>query len=45
MLCALLTVAKWRVPPRLASHYFRARLPQQFDLVIHLDQTTAVQPF
>lgn len=27
-----------------ASHYFYARLTQQFDLVIHVDQTEAVRP-
>jgi erythromycin esterase-like protein len=27
-----------------ASHYFEARLPQQFDAVIHLDETRAVEP-
>jgi erythromycin esterase-like protein len=26
------------------SHYFHARLPQQFDAVIHVDQTRAVEP-
>lgn len=26
------------------SHYFEARLPEQFDAVIHLDETTAVEP-
>ena len=26
------------------SHWFHARLPDQFDAVIHLDQTTAVEP-
>jgi erythromycin esterase-like protein len=26
------------------SHYFRARLPEQFDVVIHLDETTALEP-
>jgi erythromycin esterase-like protein len=26
------------------SHYFEARLPQQFDAVIHLDETSAVEP-
>jgi erythromycin esterase-like protein len=26
------------------SHYFYARLPQQFDAVIHLDETRAVEP-
>jgi erythromycin esterase-like protein len=27
-----------------ASHYFPARLDQQFDVVIHLDRTSALQP-
>ena len=27
-----------------ASHYFRARLPDQFDAVIHVDATTALTP-
>src|SRR6266404_1955378 len=26
------------------SHYFRARLPDQFDAVLHLDETRAVKP-
>ena len=26
------------------SHYFRARLPEQFDAVIHVDETRAVEP-
>jgi erythromycin esterase-like protein len=26
------------------SHYFEARLPEQFDAIIHLDQTRAVEP-
>jgi erythromycin esterase-like protein len=26
------------------SHYFEARLPQQFDAVIHIDQTSALEP-
>jgi hypothetical protein len=26
------------------SHYFRTRLPDQFDAVIHLDHTTALRP-
>ena len=26
------------------SHYFRARLPEQFDAVIHVDQTRALEP-
>jgi len=26
------------------SHYFRARLPVQFDAVLHIDQTTALEP-
>jgi erythromycin esterase-like protein len=27
-----------------ASHYFRAHLPQQFDMMIHVDETRALQP-
>ena len=27
-----------------ASHYFHARLPAQFDFVLHVDQTRAVEP-
>lgn len=27
-----------------ASHYFRARLPEQFDAVIHVDETRALNP-
>jgi hypothetical protein len=27
-----------------ASHYFTARLAEQFDVVIHIDQTRAVEP-
>ena len=26
------------------SHYFHARLPQQFDFVLHFDETRAVEP-
>jgi erythromycin esterase-like protein/predicted phosphoribosyltransferase len=26
------------------SHYFRARLPEQFDVVLHFDETRAVEP-
>jgi hypothetical protein len=26
------------------SHYFHARLPDQFDALIHIDETTAVEP-
>jgi erythromycin esterase-like protein len=26
------------------SHYFQARLPEQFDAVLHIDQTTALEP-
>jgi len=26
------------------SHYFTAQLPQQFDAVLHFDETRAVQP-
>jgi erythromycin esterase-like protein/predicted phosphoribosyltransferase len=27
-----------------ASHYFHARLPEQFDFVLHVDETRAVEP-
>jgi erythromycin esterase-like protein len=27
-----------------ASHYFEATLPDQFDLVVHVDQTRALEP-
>ena len=27
-----------------ASHYFRAHLPTQFDLIVHVDETRALQP-
>jgi erythromycin esterase-like protein len=26
------------------SHYFESRLPEQFDAVIHIDRTRAVEP-
>jgi len=26
------------------SHYFEARLPEQFDAIIHLDETHALEP-
>jgi hypothetical protein len=26
------------------SHYFHARLPEQFDAVLHFDETRAVEP-
>jgi hypothetical protein len=26
------------------SHYFQARLPMQFDAVLHFDETRAVEP-
>ena len=26
------------------SHYFHARLPEQFDAVVHFDETRAVEP-
>jgi erythromycin esterase-like protein len=27
------------------SHYFRSRMPEQFDAVIHIDRTKALIPF
>ena len=26
------------------SHYFHARLPEQFDAIVHVDQTRALEP-
>lgn len=34
----------YRPETERASHYFKARLPDQFDAVLHFDQTRAVEP-
>lgn len=34
----------YRPETELVSHYFKARLPDQFDAVLHFDQTRAVEP-
>jgi erythromycin esterase-like protein len=34
----------YRPETELQSHYFRARLPDQFDAVLHFDHTRAVEP-
>ena len=34
----------YRPQSERVSHYFRARLPRQFDTVIHFDETRAVEP-
>jgi len=34
----------YRPNTELASHYFTADLPQQFDVVVHLDRTSALEP-
>jgi erythromycin esterase-like protein len=34
----------YRPDTERASHYFRARLPEQFDAVIHIDETHALEP-
>ena len=34
----------YRPDTERASHYFRARLSQQFDAVLHIDQTSALAP-
>jgi erythromycin esterase-like protein len=34
----------YRPETERASHYFRARLPDQFDVVLHFDETRAVEP-
>jgi erythromycin esterase-like protein/adenine/guanine phosphoribosyltransferase-like PRPP-binding protein len=34
----------YRPETERASHYFQARLPEQFDTVLHFDETRAVEP-
>jgi hypothetical protein len=34
----------YRPDTERASHYFSARLPGQFDRVVHIDRTRAVEP-
>ncbi len=34
----------YRPATERASHYFNARLPEQFDLVVHVDRTRALEP-
>jgi erythromycin esterase-like protein len=34
----------YRPETERASHYFEARLPAQFDLIVHVDRTHAVEP-
>jgi erythromycin esterase-like protein len=34
----------YRPETERASHYFRARLPDQFDAVLHIDETRALEP-
>jgi erythromycin esterase-like protein len=34
----------YRPDTERVSHYFRARLADQFDLVLHIDETHALQP-
>jgi erythromycin esterase-like protein len=34
----------YRPETERASHYFEARLPEQFDAVLHFDETRAVEP-
>lgn len=34
----------YRPESERASHYFRARLPEQFDAVLHIDRTSALEP-
>ena len=34
----------YRPDTERSSHYFRARLPDQFDVVIHIDRTRALRP-
>ena len=39
-----MVAAVYRPKSERRSHYFRARLPDQFDAVIHMDETRAVEP-
>ena len=34
----------YRPDSERVSHYFRARLPEQFDAVLHIDRTSALEP-
>jgi erythromycin esterase-like protein len=34
----------YRPETERASHYFTARLPEQFDLLVHIDRTRALEP-
>ena len=34
----------YRPETELQSHYFRSKLPEQFDALIHVDQSTALRP-
>lgn len=34
----------YRPETEIVSHYFKARLPEQFDAVLHFDETRAVEP-
>jgi len=34
----------YRPQSERASHYFHARLPEQFDAILHIDETRAVEP-
>ena len=34
----------YRPDAELISHYFHARLPDQFDAILHYDHTRAVEP-
>ncbi len=34
----------YRPDTERVSHYFRTRLPNQFDVVLHFDETGAVEP-
>ena len=34
----------YRPDTERASHYFHARLPKQFDTILHIDETHALEP-
>ena len=41
--CAVAVEADWPGASRVHRHYFRARLAQQFDAVLHFDATSALE--
>jgi hypothetical protein len=42
--CFVRSPPSYRPETELISHYFHARLPDQFDGILHYDHTRAVEP-